>query len=127
MIRKLVAYFSASGVTAGVARLLSETIGAYLFAIEPEIPYTQAELDWMNKISRSTVEMNDQASRLAILESYELTGKAIVPFVTFSGSGMRKNDKLLPNCNGAVLIERKFLKTNANAEEFMNWVKSLKS
>ena len=48
MSRKLVAYFSASGVTAGVARNLSETIGADLFAIEPEIPYTQADLDWMD-------------------------------------------------------------------------------
>ena len=66
MSRKLVAYFSASGVTAGVAQLLSETIGADLFAIEPEIPYTQADLDWMDKTSRSTVEMSNPDSRPAI-------------------------------------------------------------
>ena len=63
MNRKLVAYFSASGVTAKVAELLSETMGADLFVIEPEIPYTEADLNWMNKESRSSVEMNNPLSR----------------------------------------------------------------
>ena len=63
MNRKLVAYFSASGITAKVAELLSETIGADLFEIEPEIPYTEADLNWMNKESRSSVEMNNPLSR----------------------------------------------------------------
>ena len=63
MGRKLVAYFSASGVTAKVAELLSETMGADLFVIEPEIPYTEADLNWMNKESRSSVEMNNPLSR----------------------------------------------------------------
>ena len=58
MSRKLVAYFSASGVTAKVAEKLSEAIGADLYAIEPEVPYTKADLDWMDKKSRSTIEMN---------------------------------------------------------------------
>ena len=66
MSRKLVAYFSASGVTAKVAEILSEAIGADLYAIEPEVPYTKADLDWMDKKSRSTIEMNNPASRPAI-------------------------------------------------------------
>lgn len=49
MSRKLVAYFSASGVTGRVAELLAETIGADLFSIEPEIPYIKKDLDWMDK------------------------------------------------------------------------------
>ena len=66
MSNKLVAYFSASGVTAKLAERLSEAIGADIYAIEPEIQYTKAELNWMNKKSRSSVEMNDPASRPAI-------------------------------------------------------------
>ena len=66
MSRKLVAYFSASGVTAKLAETLSESIGADLYAIEPEVPYTKADLNWMNKNSRSSVEMNDPASRPVI-------------------------------------------------------------
>ena len=66
MSRKLVAYFSASGVTAKLAEALSEAIGADLYAIEPEVPYTKADLNWMNKNSRSSVEMNDPASRPVI-------------------------------------------------------------
>ena len=66
MSRKLVAYFSASGVTAKVAETLAEAIGADIYEIEPEVPYTKADLDWMDKQSRSTIEMNDPASRPAI-------------------------------------------------------------
>ena len=66
MSRKLVAYFSASGVTAKLAEALSEAIGADLYAIEPEVPYTKADLNWMNQNSRSSVEMKDPASRPAI-------------------------------------------------------------
>ena len=66
MKRKLVAYFSASGVTAKLAETLSEAIGADLYAIEPEVPYTKADLNWMNQNSRSSVEMKDPASRPAI-------------------------------------------------------------
>ena len=66
MSRQLVAYFSASGVTAKVAERLSEAIGADLYEIEPQVAYTKADLDWMDKKSRSTIEMNDPASRPAI-------------------------------------------------------------
>lgn len=63
MAKKLVAYFSASGVTAKMAKALAEVTGADLFEIQPVVPYTNADLDWMNKKSRSSVEMSDPASR----------------------------------------------------------------
>lgn len=62
----LVAYFSASGVTGKLAVRLAETIGADLFEIAPEVQYTRADLDWMDKKSRSSVEMNDRSCRPAI-------------------------------------------------------------
>lgn len=66
MSKKLVAYFSASGTTAKVAKKMAEAIGADLFEIKPEIPYSSADLNWQNKNSRSSVEMNDRSSRPAI-------------------------------------------------------------
>ena len=68
MGKKLVAYFSASGVTAGVARKVAEAADADLFEIRPEELYTKDDLNWMNKKSRSSVEMNDPSSRPAIAE-----------------------------------------------------------
>ena len=157
MSNKLVAYFSASGVTAKLAETLSEAIGADLYAIEPEIPYTKADLNWMDKKSRSTIEMNDPASRPAIagksdnmddydtifvgfpiwwyvaptiintfLESYDFTGKTIIPCATSGGSGMGKtNEKLQPSCPGAKLLEGKVWKKNAKAEELDAWAEEL--
>ena len=69
MSRRLVAYFSATGTTAKVAETLADAIGANLFEIEPEVPYTQADLNWMDKKSRSTIEMNDKAFRPAIIDA----------------------------------------------------------
>ena len=66
LMKTLVAYFSASGVTANVAKLLAEAAGADLFEIKPAVPYTNADLNWMDKKSRSTVEMQDKSSRPAI-------------------------------------------------------------
>ena len=63
MSKKLVAYFSVSGVTAKVAETLAEAIGADIFEIEPKVPYTEADLNWMDKKARSTIEMSDPASR----------------------------------------------------------------
>lgn len=62
----LVAYFSASGVTAKAAWKLSEAIGADLHEIKPEVPYSSADLNWMDKKSRSSVEMNAPSSRPTI-------------------------------------------------------------
>lgn len=71
MSKKLVAYFSASGVTAKVANALAEAAGADLHEIKPEVPYTAADLDWMNKQSRSSVEMSDKSSRPAIKDKLD--------------------------------------------------------
>ena len=57
MSKKLVAFFSASGTTKKVAQMIAEEVKADLFEIEPKVPYTKADLDWMNKKSRSSVEM----------------------------------------------------------------------
>lgn len=66
MAKKLVAFFSASGVTAQVAHALAEAAGADVYEIKPAVPYTSADLDWMNKKSRSSIEMADKSSRPAI-------------------------------------------------------------
>lgn len=63
MGKVLVAYFSASGVTEKVAKKVTATAAADLFEIKPETAYTKADLNWMDKKSRSSVEMNDPASR----------------------------------------------------------------
>ncbi len=122
----LVAYFSASGVTAKVADRLSKATGADLFEIKPAQPYTSADLDWTNKKSRSSVEMADTNSRPAIankvadiskydvvfvgfpiwwyrepsiidtfMESYEFSGKQVVPFATSGGSGMGDSGSIM--------------------------------
>ena len=134
MSKKLVAYFSASGTTKKVAERLAKAAGADLFEIRPAIPYTSADLNWMDKKSRSSVEMNDPDSRPEIaetmpnmadydtvfigfpiwwyvaphiihtfLESYDFTGKTLVPFATSGGSGMGRTvdelRKLFPNAD----------------------------
>ena len=115
----LVAYFSASGVTARTAKKIADAVGADLYEIRPAQPYTSADLDWMDKKSRSTLEMNDPGCRPAIadpvlnveqydtvligfpiwwyveprivdtfLESYDFSGKTMIPFATSGGSRM---------------------------------------
>ena len=63
MKKTLVAYFSATGTTAAAAKKLAESAGADLYEIKPAVPYTKEDLNWMNKKSRSSVEMNDKSSR----------------------------------------------------------------
>ena len=124
--KSLVVYFSCSGVTKKTAELLSDVAGGDVVEIRPEVPYTKADLDWMDKKSRSTVEMNDPSSRPAIadkvehmeqydtvyvgfpiwwyvaptiintfLESYDFSGKTVIPFATSGGSGMGKTEAVL--------------------------------
>lgn len=69
MSKKLVAYFSASGVTAKVADLLADAVGADIHEIRPKVPYTKADLNWMDKKSRSSIEMADKKIRPEIAES----------------------------------------------------------
>ena len=68
MSKQLVAYFSASGVTAELAKTLAAATGADLYEIVPEVPYTQADLNWRDKQSRSSIEMQNPASRPAIAD-----------------------------------------------------------
>ena len=68
MSKKLVAFFSASGTTKKVAEMIAEEVKADLFEIEPKVPYTKADLDWMDKKSRSSVEMSDKKYRPEIMK-----------------------------------------------------------
>lgn len=83
MSKKLVAYFSASGVTEKMAKTLAEVIGADLFEIQPAVPYTTADLDWMNKKSRSSVEMSNPDSRPEIGNKIPDMGQYDTVFVGF--------------------------------------------
>ena len=157
MSRKLVAYLSATGITAKVADTLADAIGVDIYEIEPAAPYSKVDLDWTNQKSRSSIEMGDPASRPAIsgkrdnmddydtvfvgfptwwyvaphiintfLESYDLTGKTIVPFATSGGSGMGEtNKRLAASCNGAKLIEGKVFNHSTSHEELAAWVDGL--
>lgn len=69
MGKKLVAYFSASNTTRKVAEMIAESAEADLFEIKPKIPYTKADLDWMDKKSRSSVEMSDKKFRPEMLDA----------------------------------------------------------
>lgn len=83
MSGKLVAFFSASGVTAALAQRLSRAAGANLFEIKPAVPYTSADLDWTNASSRSSVEMKNPASRPEIAEKLPSMADYDVVFLGF--------------------------------------------
>lgn len=83
MSRKLVAYFSASGITAAAAKTLAEAADAGLYEIKPQVPYTRADLDWTNKKSRSSVEMNDKSSRPALADRNAPVADCDVVFLGF--------------------------------------------
>ena len=83
MSKKWVAFFSASGVTAQAARSLADAAEADLYEIKPAVPYSNADLDWMNKKSRSSIEMNDKASRPAIADTDAHVADYDVVFVGF--------------------------------------------
>ena len=155
-MKKLVAYFSASGVTKSAAEHLAKAVGADLFEIKPTVPYTPADLDWTNKKSRSSVEMSDPDSRPEILEqlsnmedygtvfigfpiwwyvapaiintfveSYDFSGKTIVPFATSGGSGMGKTVEVLKSlCPSANWKKGKML-NRISDRELESWVKGI--
>ena len=83
MKKALVAYFSASGVTARAAKALAQAAGADLYEIRPAVPYTKADLNWMDKSSRSSVEMNDKSSRPALADGDAKIADYDVVFVGF--------------------------------------------
>lgn len=83
MSKKLVAYFSTAGVTAKVAKKLAEAVGAELYEIRAEIPYTDADLDWRNKKSRSTIEMEDRSCRPAMTDKNADVAGAKIVYIGF--------------------------------------------
>lgn len=119
----LVTYFSASGVTARAAKEIASSVGADIAEIKPAVPYTSADLDWMDKKSRSTLESKDENSRPEMaadidikpydtifigfpvwwykepaiidtfLESANFAGKKVIPFATSGGSGIDGAEK----------------------------------
>ena len=153
MSKVLVAYFSASGVTAKVAGNLAKAVGADLYEIVPEIPYTKADLNWMSKKSRSSVEMADRSSRPAIaarvddmeqydtvfvgfpiwwyrepsiidtfMESYDFSGKTVIPFATSGSSGLGDSYKNLQAlAPGAIVKDGRRFKSSASEASLKEW------
>ena len=155
-MKKLVAYFSASGVTKSTAERLAKAADADLFEIKPAVPYTRADLDWTNKKSRSSVEMNNPDSRPEIeeqlsnmkdydtvfigfpiwwyvaptiintfVESYDFSGKTIIPFATSGGSGMGKTVEVLKSLCPSANWEKGKMLNRVSDWELENWVKGL--
>lgn len=155
--KTLVAYFSATGTTRGVAQTIAQVLGADLYEIVPEQPYTDADLNYSDDNSRSTVEMNDPAARPAIagsvenmeqydtvfvgypiwwydaprivstfLESYDFSGKTIIPFCTSGGSGLGSSpDNLAQLTEGAQWLSGQRLNGGSSQEDVAQWIDSL--
>lgn len=143
----LVAYFSATGTTRAAAERLATVMGADLHEIKPETPYTDADLDWHDKQSRSSIEMADPSSRPAIvkdlsdaaaydvvfvgfpiwwytaptiintfLETYDFSGKVVIPFATSGGSTIEKaNSELRSTYSSLDWREGRLLNTATDA------------
>ena len=125
MSKKLVAYFSASGVTAKVAETLAEAIGADIFEIaikrdnmkDYDTIFVGFPIWWY--VAPTIIN--------TFLESYDMTGKTIIPFATSGGSGIGKtNERLAPSCKGAKLLEGKVFKSSVGHKELAAWVDGLK-
>ncbi len=82
-MKALVAYFSASGTTAALAKRLAEAINAPVYEIKPAVPYTKADLNWMNKKSRSTLEMQDKSCRPDLADTDAPVVDADIVFVGY--------------------------------------------
>ena len=157
MSTKLVAYFSASRVTAELAKTMAEVVGADLYEIKPEVLYTDADLNWRDKQSRSSIEMQNPASRPAIadkdagidaydivylgfpiwwyvaptiintfLESYDFSGKTIIPFATSGSSGYGQATEMLrPSVPDTVIWKNGvILKGKASKAELARWIET---
>ena len=153
----LVAVFSASGVTKSVGEAVARAAGADFFEIVPKQPYTTADLDCMNKKSRSSIEMNDPSARPGIngkvadmasydtvivgfpiwwgvapriidtfLESYDFSGKKIIPFCTSGGSGVGRSDTALhKDVSGDVQWARGRQINRPNEAEIRRWLEDV--
>lgn len=153
----LVVYFSATGTTKGVAEKIADGTNADIYEITPETPYTDADLNYHDNKSRSTIEMNDESARPAIsgsvenmeqydiifvgypiwwgeaprimctfVESYDLTGKTVVPFCTSASSGMGSSATNLEKLtSGANWLAGKRFSGGESADTVMDWVNGL--
>lgn len=153
----LVAYFSATNTTEGVAQTIAASVGADLYEITPAQPYTSADLNYNDDNSRSTKEMNDPSARPEIsgsvadmsqydivflgypiwwgeapriintfVESYDFSGKAIVPFCTSGGSGMGSSaTNLQSSASGATWLSGRRLSGGVSQSEVAEWVNGL--
>ena len=156
-MKKLVAYFSVSGVTKAAAERLAKAADADLFEIKPRTPYTRADLNWTNKKSRSSVEMSNPDFRPEIaekilniddydivfigfpiwwyvapniistfLESYDFSGKRLIPFATSGGSGFGKTlDVLKPLCSDTAMWSDGKMMNRVSDKDILNWLKSI--
>lgn len=154
----LVAYFSATGTTKGVSQTIADILGADLYEIVPAEPYTEADLNYSDDNSRSTIEMNDPSARPAIsgsvenmeqydivfvgypiwwydapriistfMESYDFSGKTIVPFCTSGGSGIGSSgENLEALTDGAKWLSGQRLNGDSSAEDITEWIDSLR-
>ena len=150
----LVAVFSASGTTRAVGEEIARTAGADFYEIVPKKIYTSTDLNWMNKKSRSSVEMSDPSARPEIsgtvanmasydtvivgfpiwwgvapriidtfLESYDFSGKKIIPFCTSGGSGVGKSDIALhKDVSGEVRWAKGRQINRPNEAEIRRWL-----
>jgi len=155
--RVLVAYFSATGNTGAVADIITAHLSADAYEIAPEQPYTAADLDYGDRSSRSSVEMDDPSARPAIsgnmesmenydvvflgypiwwgeapriistfLESYDFSGKTIVPFCTSSSSGMGSSAKNLESLTpGAQWLDGQRFGEHPGESDVTAWVDGL--
>lgn len=157
--KTLVAYFSASGQTARLAKTIAHAAKADLHEIAPAEPYTSADLDWHDKRSRSSVEMDDPSSRPVIarrvknmdayetvlvgfpiwwyvaptivntfLESYDFSGKTVIPFATSGGSSMGRTLDVLKQCCSPETRWKpgRVLPSRASEAEARRWLESLR-
>ena len=142
----LVAYFSATNTTKGVAETIAASTGGDLYAITPAQPYTSADLNYNDDNSRSTKEMNDPSARPEIsgsvadmaqydivflgyptcVENFDLSGKTIVPFCTSGGSGMGSSATNLQSAaSGASWLSGRRLNSGVSQSEIAQWVNGL--
>lgn len=156
-VKVLVAYFSATNTTEGVAQTIADSLGADLYEITPVDPYTAADLDYHDDKSRSTIEMNDPNARPAIsgsvenmeqydiifigypiwwgeaprilstfVESYDFSGKTIVPFCTSGGSGVGSSASNLERLtSGATWLSGTRLNGGASRSSVAEWINGL--
>ena len=132
MSKKLVAFFSASGTTKKVAQMIAEEVKADLFEIEPKVPYTKPDLDWMDMSSYDEILLGFPiwwyvAPTIinTFLEAYDFSGKKIVLFATSGGSGFGNTVKELQSSAPDAVITEGRLLNRGTKQEISEWVNSL--